>query len=79
MPECLDKCTFVPMLSACTNFRAVEGDSHVHKQIIQSGFESGCVCGGISCLVEMCAKCGSMEIACNVSNKIACMMQYGLR
>jgi hypothetical protein len=29
--------------------------------------------------VEMCAKCGSMEIACNVSNKIACMMQYGLR
>ncbi len=78
MPECLDKCTFVPMLSACTNFRAVEGDSHFHKQIIQSGFESGCVCGGTSCLVEMCAKCGSMEIACNVSNKIACMMQYGL-
>jgi len=46
----------------------VEGGRCVYRQISQSGLESAVFVG--SSLVDMCAKCGSMEDAWSVFNKM---------
>ncbi|CAM6077419.1 unnamed protein product [Sphagnum tenellum] len=60
--------TFVGVLNACASVAALEEGRHVHKQIIESGFESDVfVCSG---LVDMYAKCGSMEDAWTLFSKM---------
>ncbi|CAN5953718.1 unnamed protein product [Sphagnum jensenii] len=60
--------TFVGVLNACASVIALEEGRHVHQQIIQSGLESDVFVG--SSLVDMYAKCGSIEDACRVFNKM---------
>jgi pentatricopeptide repeat protein len=56
--------TFVAVLNACARVGAVEVGRHVHEQIIQSGCESDVFVR--SSLVDMYAKCGSLEDALRV-------------
>jgi len=60
--------TFVPVLNACASLRALEEGKQVHEQIIQSGCEGDAFVG--CSLVDMYAKCGSMEDAHRVFNKM---------
>jgi pentatricopeptide repeat protein len=60
--------TFVGVLNACASVIALEEGRRVHQQIIQSGLESDVFVG--SSLVDMYAKCGSIEDACRVFNKM---------
>jgi len=67
--NCLAKCnrkgvepnpvTFVGILNACASIEALKEGKDVHEQIIQSGWESNVSVG--SSLVDMYAKCGSIE------------------
>jgi pentatricopeptide repeat protein len=63
-----DSVTFVGVLKACTSTVAIEEGRFVHQDIIQSGLESDVFVG--SSLVNMYAKCGSMEDAGRVFNKM---------
>ncbi len=63
-----DSVTFAGVLKACSSVVAIEEGRCVHQQIIQSGLESD-VCVGHS-LVDMYARCRSMEDAWRVFNKI---------
>ncbi|KAH9543638.1 hypothetical protein CY35_13G076200 [Sphagnum magellanicum] len=63
-----DSVTFVGVLKACTSTVAIEEGRFVHQDIIQSGLESDVFVG--SSLVKMYAKCGSMEDAWRVFNKM---------
>jgi pentatricopeptide repeat protein len=56
--------TFVGVLNACASVLALEDGRCAHKQIIESGWDSDIFVG--SSLVDMYAKCGSMEDAWNV-------------
>jgi pentatricopeptide repeat protein len=60
--------TFVGVLNACASVVALEEGRLVHQQIVKSGCESNIFVG--SSLVDMYAKCGSMEEACKVFNKM---------
>jgi pentatricopeptide repeat protein len=60
--------TFVGMLNACASVGALEEGRHVHEQIIQSGCESNVFVG--NSLVDMYAKCRSMEEAWRVFNNM---------
>jgi len=60
--------TFVAVLNSCASLVALEQGRCAHEQIIESGYESD-VCVGNS-FVDMYAKCGSMEDACRVFNKL---------
>ncbi len=60
--------TFVGVLNACASVVALEEGRCAHEQIIQSGWDSD-VCVGNS-LVDMYAKCGSIEDAWRVFNKM---------
>jgi pentatricopeptide repeat protein len=60
--------TFVAVLNACARVGAVEVGRHVHEQIIQSSCESDVFVR--SSLVDMYAKCGSLEDALRVFNKM---------
>ncbi|KAH8944738.1 hypothetical protein BDL97_12G000400 [Sphagnum fallax] len=60
--------TFVVVLNACASVIALEEGRRVHQQIIQSGLESDVFVG--SSLVDMYAKCGSIEDACRVFHKM---------
>jgi pentatricopeptide repeat protein len=62
--------TFVAVLNACASLVALEDGRCAHEQIIQSGCESDVFVG--SSLVDMYAKCGSIEDAWRVFNKIPC-------
>ncbi|CAM6092823.1 unnamed protein product [Calypogeia fissa] len=53
--------TFLAVLNACASVGALEEGRRVHKQIIQSGFEADVFVG--SCLIDMYAKCGSIDDA----------------
>jgi pentatricopeptide repeat protein len=57
----LDAITFVGILNACARVAALEKGRCAHAQIIESGFESNVFVG--SSLVDMYAKCGSLEEA----------------
>ncbi|CAK9196087.1 unnamed protein product [Sphagnum troendelagicum] len=60
--------TFVGVLNACATLVALEEGRHVHDQIIQTGFESDVFVG--NSLVNMYAKCGSIEDALKVFNRM---------
>jgi pentatricopeptide repeat protein len=60
--------TFVAVLNACASLVALEDGRCAHEQIIQSGCESDVFVG--SSLVDMYAKCGSIEDAWRVFNKM---------
>jgi len=64
-----DSFTFVAVLNACASVIAIEEGRSAHEQIIQSGWDSHVKVG--NCLVDMYAKCGSMEDAWTVFNKMA--------
>jgi pentatricopeptide repeat protein len=53
--------TFVPVLNACTSLQALEEGRRIHVQIMQSCCESDVYVG--TSLVDMYAKCGSIEDA----------------
>jgi pentatricopeptide repeat protein len=63
-----DGFTFVQLLNACASLRALEEGRHIHMQIIQQGCESDAYVG--SSLVDMYAKCGSIEDAWRVFNRM---------
>jgi pentatricopeptide repeat protein len=63
-----DKFTFVQVIKACAGLRRLEDGRLVHKQLIQSGYKSDVfVCNS---LVDMYAKCGSIEEAWTVFEKM---------
>jgi len=64
-----DHVTFVGVLNACASVAALEEGRHIHKQIMQSGAESNVFVS--SSLVDMYAKCGSIEDARKVFNKMS--------
>jgi pentatricopeptide repeat protein len=63
-----DHVTFVGILNACASVEALEEGAHVHQHIIQSGWESDVFVG--SSLIDIYAKCGSMQDAWKVFNKM---------
>eukprot|EP01018_Ginkgo_biloba_P024045 Gb_25029 [translate_table: standard] len=60
--------TFTNVLQACASLAALEYGKEIHRDIIGSGFQSDVYVG--SALVDMYAKCGSIENACNVFYKM---------
>ncbi len=62
-----NKFIFVRVLNAFANLQALEEGKHVHKQMIQIGCESDVSIG--TSIVDMYAKCGSMEDALRVFMK----------
>jgi pentatricopeptide repeat protein len=60
--------TFIPVLNAYASLQALEEGRWIHTQIIQSGCESDVYLG--SSLINMYAKCGSIEDAWRVSNRM---------
>jgi hypothetical protein len=50
---------FVAVVKACANVASLEEGRHVHRQIIQTGFESDFFVG--IGLIDMYSKCGSIE------------------
>eukprot|EP01018_Ginkgo_biloba_P026298 Gb_06232 [translate_table: standard] len=56
-----DQFTFASVLAACANLTALEHGKDVHQDIIRHGFQSDVFVG--SALVDMYAKCGSVENA----------------
>ncbi|CAK9238066.1 unnamed protein product [Sphagnum troendelagicum] len=60
--------TLVGVLNACASMFALQEGRRTHEQIIESGWESDVFVG--SSLVDMYAKCGSIEDAKRVSNKL---------
>ncbi len=66
--NCSDKFTFVQVIKACAGLGRLEDGRLVHKQLIQSGYMSDVfVCNS---LVDMYAKCGSIEEAWTVFEKM---------
>jgi len=63
-----DRFTFVPVLNACANLQALEVGRHIHEQVIQAGFEHDVFVG--NSLIDMYAKCGSMDDAWRVFKKM---------
>jgi pentatricopeptide repeat protein len=63
-----DTFTFVPVLNACASLRALEEGRWAHEQIIQSGYEADVFVG--CSLIDMYAKCGSMDDAQRVFSKM---------
>ncbi|KAH8936852.1 hypothetical protein BDL97_17G106900 [Sphagnum fallax] len=62
------KFTFIQVIKACAPLRTLEDGRLVHKQLIQTGCESDVFVR--SSLVDMYAKCGSIEDAWRVFNKM---------
>jgi pentatricopeptide repeat protein len=60
--------TFVGVLNACASGIALEEGRCVHHHIVHSGLEMNIFVG--NSLVDMYAKCGSIEDACRVFNKM---------
>jgi pentatricopeptide repeat protein len=63
-----DSVTFVGVVNACASLVALEEGRCAQKRIIQSGWDSDVFVG--SSLVDMYTKCGSMEDAQRIFNKI---------
>eukprot|EP01018_Ginkgo_biloba_P002462 Gb_38483 [translate_table: standard] len=63
-----DSDTFTSVLPACANLAALHEGKEVHENIIKSGLQSD-ICVG-NALVDMYSKCGSIEDACKVFNKM---------
>ncbi len=60
--------TFVQVIKACAGLGRLEDGRLVHEQLIQSGCESNVVLENT--MVDMYAKCGSIEDAWRVFNKM---------
>eukprot|EP01018_Ginkgo_biloba_P036306 Gb_38750 [translate_table: standard] len=60
--------SFGSVLNACSSLAALEQGKHVHADIIKSGFESNVFVG--SALIDMYAKCGCIEDARRVFDKM---------
>ncbi len=63
-----DRFTFVSVINACASLRSLEEGRCIHTQIIQSGCESDLYVN--NALIDMYAKCGSLEDAQKVFNKM---------
>jgi hypothetical protein len=63
-----DRFAFVPLLDGCASLRALEEGGQVHDQIIQTACEADVFVG--TSLVDMYAKCGSMEDTQRVFNNM---------
>ncbi len=63
-----DSVTFVGVLNACASILALEEGRCVHQQIVECGWDSDVFVG--NSLVGMYAKCGSIEDAWRVFNKM---------
>jgi hypothetical protein len=63
-----DNFTFFQVINTCAELGTLQDGRHVHEQIIQNGFEFDIFVGNR--LVDMYAKCGSMEDIWNVFNKM---------
>ncbi len=63
-----DKFTFVQVINACAGLEALEDGRLVHEQLMQSWCHSGVF--RCNRLVDMYAKCGSIEEAWRVFNKM---------
>eukprot|EP01018_Ginkgo_biloba_P029816 Gb_16032 [translate_table: standard] len=61
--------TFASVVTACAIISALEQGKQMHVLIIQSGFESNVVVA--NALIDMYVKCGSIEDACTVFNKMS--------
>eukprot|EP01018_Ginkgo_biloba_P024035 Gb_18986 [translate_table: standard] len=60
--------TFASVLSICSNLAALEQGKKVHENIIRRGIQSDVSVG--NALVDMYAKCGSIQGACKVFDKM---------
>ncbi len=60
--------TFMAILNVCGITKSLNDGRHAHEQIVQSGYDSNVFVG--TSLVDMYAKCGSMEDAWRVFNKM---------
>eukprot|EP01018_Ginkgo_biloba_P009797 Gb_07754 [translate_table: standard] len=60
--------TFTSVLSACANFAACQRGKEVHESIIRSGFQFDIVLE--DALIDMYAKCGNIQDARNVFDKM---------
>jgi pentatricopeptide repeat protein len=63
-----DPVTFIGLLNACASQLPLEEGRRIHQQIVQSGCESNIFVG--NSLVDMYAKCRSMEEAWRLFNKM---------
>jgi pentatricopeptide repeat protein len=63
-----DSVAFLGVLNACARIVALEEDRCVHQQIVEDGWDSDVFVG--RSLLDMYAKCGSMEDAWRVFNKM---------
>eukprot|EP01018_Ginkgo_biloba_P028363 Gb_34253 [translate_table: standard] len=64
-----DQFTFASVLPACANLAALERGKEVHESIIRNGFQSDVFVG--SALVDMYVKCGGLENARTVFDKMS--------
>jgi pentatricopeptide repeat protein len=64
----LDRFRIVILLSACASLHALKGGRQAQEQIMQTGCKADVFVG--SSLIDMYAKCGSMEDAHRVFNKM---------
>ncbi|XP_057827530.2 putative pentatricopeptide repeat-containing protein At3g13770, mitochondrial [Cryptomeria japonica] len=60
--------TFASIITACANSAAAEKGKEIHEEIRKSGFESDVVVG--NALVDMHGKCGNLDLAREVFNKM---------
>eukprot|EP01018_Ginkgo_biloba_P003195 Gb_11222 [translate_table: standard] len=63
-----DQATFASVLDTCSGLAALEPGKQIHAHIFRCGFESNVVVG--NALVDMYAKCGSIEYARHVFDKM---------
>ncbi|CAM6092735.1 unnamed protein product [Calypogeia fissa] len=63
-----DSVTFVGMLNACASLAALEQGKALHEQILRKGLEGDIFVA--NSLVDMYAKCGNIEYASSVFNKM---------
>jgi pentatricopeptide repeat protein len=63
-----DSKTFASVLPACANLAALQQGIEIHEEIIRSGFQCNVFLG--NALLDMYAKCGSIDKASEVFNKI---------
>ncbi|KAJ7536563.1 hypothetical protein O6H91_12G073900 [Diphasiastrum complanatum] len=63
-----DIVTYVVLLKACASIAALEQGKQLHMDIIKSDFDSDVIVGNT--LIDMYAKCGCIEDACQVFNNM---------
>ena len=56
------------VIVACANLVALEWGLEIHEEVIKSGFQPNLFVA--NALVNLCAKCGSIEVARNMFDKM---------